>query len=684
MNIQIKEKSKDESDGFAVELIFNNEVSFEAIIPNLHNTKVEENLEWYFEEYVNEPYTAETRVERERTRIKSYGLELFKHLFADSDAAYRYRKAVDEEYFENITFEIVSLDQNIDFQSILWESLRDPNHEEEPLIAKGVLFYRKSLKSANIEARVGKHAMINLLIVTARPNEAFDVNHRTIQRPLIEIINNTGVKVNPVILRPGTYEALREHLKNVKGGYYHIIHFDLHGEVTTYKELSRERKKGNLRFSFNTFGKKPQSFQVRYGRNDIKPFEGKKAFLFFETEEQGVAEPTTAEEISKLIKDYRIPVCILNACQSAKQEGDSRETSIAKTLQENGVHLVLAMRYSVSVTAAEMMMRAFYTQLFKNIPIGEAISRGRRILHDNKNRNASLGYEIELEDWLLPVIYQRKEVIFEIRDRTAEEENLYYNQKDKLPAPQLMEYQFTGRDLDILKIEKLLLPPNPKKPNSNHLLLRGMLGVGKSTLLRHLAKWWVDTKFKEVNNCIYFDAEKETITLPSIVDKIIENLNIESQKLFRIELNWPAKRGKLLDLLKTESYAIIIDNIFEFKDEEAIRFLGELSGASFAVYGSVNEEANLRPHTFVNNVYQLDGLDKDATYSLASAIISEKAKKDMQELVNGDYKFEFEQLLKLLAGFPSAMQIVLPFLNTMTPQEVLEGFQQGTLPIEYE
>ena len=91
----------------------------------------------------------------------------------------------------------------------------------------------------------------------------------------------------------------------------------------------------------------------------------------------------------------------------------------------------------------------------------------------------------------------------------------------------------------------------------------------------------------------------------------------------------------------------------------------------------------LSENTFKETSYQLDGLDQDAAYELADEIIKKTRAKDFQQLMKGDNKFDFEHLLKLLAGFPYAMELVLPFLKDMTVEEVLEGFREGILDIEF-
>src|SRR4029450_12261007 len=53
-------------------------------------------------------------------------------------------------------------------------------------------------------------------------------------------------------------------------------------------------------------------------------------------------------------------------------------------------------------------------------------------------------------------------------------------------------YGFVGRDVDILQIETRVLSTSKGK-RRNLLLVQGMGGVGKTTLVHHLGWWWQTT-----------------------------------------------------------------------------------------------------------------------------------------------------------------------------------------------
>ena len=276
----------------------------------------------------------------------------------------------------------------------------------EPLSAIATMVRVDSKKRAGTPAVMSESGVLNLLVVTARPSGGRDVGYRTISRPLIEAIDDNELPVNVELVRPGTWEALDRQLQERGAGYYHAIHFDLHGSVLTYDQAKAllEEKSPVSR----------HTFKRGYGLQDLKPFEGARGFLSFEGDRVGTSILVSADEVATLLMDKGIPLCILNACQSAKQlrrdasDGDDKpagETSLGARLLSAGMQAIVAMGYSVTVDAARVMVTALYGALFGGKSVMEAIRLGRReLLNDKERTSAWFGKKIELEDWLLPVV----------------------------------------------------------------------------------------------------------------------------------------------------------------------------------------------------------------------------------------------------------------------------------------
>jgi len=181
------------------------------------------------------------------------------------------------------------------------------------------LLVRRRRIAQALPAQIKPAPALRLLIVTARPQGATDVAYRTISRPLVESLRQAGVRVDIDILRPGSYQALDQHLQNVtdqKGsGFYQLIHFDTHGALLSYDQLNAAGSAGQ-----------PHMFR-HYGRGQLAPYAGQRAFLFLENESGDDADPVEAAELANLLTTHQIPIVILNACQSGKQVGVS-ETSL--------------------------------------------------------------------------------------------------------------------------------------------------------------------------------------------------------------------------------------------------------------------------------------------------------------------------------------------------------------------
>jgi hypothetical protein len=149
-----------------------------------------------------------------------------------------------------------------------------------------------------------------------------------------------------------------------------------------------------------------------------------------------------------------------------------------------------------------------YTHLFDNKEITEAIRLGRLELFHDKKRKAYFNQEIDLEDWLLPVVYSNQAVKLNLREFTPQEEEQFWQTEGERYRFTPPEYGFFGRDLEILKIEKSLL-------RHNILLLQGMGGTGKSTLLRYLRQWWQRTGFAK--DVFYFGYDEKAWNLEQII-----------------------------------------------------------------------------------------------------------------------------------------------------------------------
>lgn len=113
-------------------------------------------------------------------------------------------------------------------------------------------------------------------------------------------------------------------------------------------------------------------------------------------------------------------------------------------------------------------------------------------------------------------------------------------------------------------------------------------------------------------------------------------------------------------------------------EREALRsFLAALAGGqTLVLLGSRGEEKWLAEGTFAKNVHALQGLDAEAASSLADEVLRRAGAKDRQK------ELAFKDLMALLAGFPLALQVVLPHLAAKTSAAVLEELRQGLAALD--
>ncbi|MBW4659601.1 MAG: tetratricopeptide repeat protein [Drouetiella hepatica Uher 2000/2452] len=678
-SIAIRFQQKTEA-GFTATLSFDDGAEYAIAIAKPFSEQEERRLEWYFERWIHKPYTDTVKAEQARQSILDYGESLFDQVFADRAAYSEYRQV--RGNLSQVTLEILGDDPT--FQALHWETLRDPELGDVPLAVNCVMLRRINRK-APIAATLSPAPVINVLLVTARPGEESDLNYRTTSRPLMAAIANARLPVNLVLLRPGTYEALDRHLAETPAGFYHIVHFDCHGGVMDY-ELLRALDKNRQVLLKGRYG----------GRPDVQPFAGERAFLFLETETKGKSDPVEAEALANLLKTKQIPVCILDACQLGQEvDGqEAQEDSLGSRLMLAGMQLVVAMRYSVMASAAGMLMQQFYQQMAAGKPLLEAMRLGRRELFNQKSRKAYFNQQVDLEDWLLPVLYcNQPNLTLAVQARSAEQEEAYWMQQESLyrfPEP---TYGFVGRDLEILKIEKALL-------RHNVLLVQGMGGTGKTTLLNYLRLWWQQTNF--VAQTFYFGYDQKAWTLEQILFAVGKAIYSRFEQASFQAMGQGAQMMKLVVTLRAGCptsklpYALILDNLesvtgqelaipntLPTAEQEKIRdFLGRLMGGrTYVVLGSRSDEAWLRDSTFRQAVYLLKGLDPESRSALAEKILRQVFEQPQRvEAIRKEP--EFLRLMKLLAGYPLAMEVVLANLRRQTPSEILAGLDAADVGLD--
>jgi tetratricopeptide (TPR) repeat protein len=314
-------------------------------------------------------------------------------------------------------------------------------------------------------------APIRILLVTARPeDEACGyIDHRASALPLVEAMEELGGLVRLHVLSPPTFDALGKELKRAFDARepYHVVHFDGHGVYDRRVGL------GGLCFE-----------DPRDATQDTNKLEGRRHLTVH------------TDKLGPLLKDYRIPLVFLEACQTAQAEDTS--DSVASELLQRGVASVVAMSHSVLVETARRFVETFYAGLAHGRRVGDAMLDGQRGLKDDTFRGRIFGAgELRLEDWFVPVLFQEKDdpQLFRRTPAPQTQEDLRTILASRLGGlPAEPATGFVGRSRELLALQRLLRQerlPRQASYAERYAVVRGQGGEGKTALAAEFARWMV-------------------------------------------------------------------------------------------------------------------------------------------------------------------------------------------------
>lgn len=299
---------------------------------------------------------------------------------------------------------------------------------------------------------------IRILVVSPRPEDGSCgyLDHRASALPLVQAMEDLAGEVHLQILAPATLPALRAELDRARRQRepYHVVHFDGHGVYDRRVGL------GGLCFEH--------------------PEDAAKL-------EQRRHQTVFTDELGPLLRDHRIPLVVLDACQTAQAEQASE--SVASEILKMGVASVVAMSHSVLVETARRFVTAFYGALARGARVGDAMLEGQRQLEEDTLRGRIFGAgELHLEDWFVPVLFQEQDdpqLFRQTQARQTQDDfrTALRNRMGELPEPPAAT-GFVGRSRELLAIERLL-------GRQRHAVLRGQGGEGKTALAAEFARWMV-------------------------------------------------------------------------------------------------------------------------------------------------------------------------------------------------
>jgi tetratricopeptide (TPR) repeat protein len=220
-----------------------------------------------------------------------------------------------------------------------------------------------------------------------------------------------------------------------------------------------------------------------------------------------------------VIRDRRVPLMFLDACQSAKAMADP-SASVAGKLLESGVASVTAMSHSVLVETARRFVSEFYRDLVSGKRVGQAMLAGQRALKADTSRGRVFTGELHLEDWFVPILFQEEQDPQLVREIPAEKIRAIAERGRRLTLgkiPEEPQHAFVGRSRELLAAERVLA-------RERYVVLRGVGGEGKTTIAAELARWLVLTRRFERGAFVALDQSGDARKmLYAIGDQLVPN-----------------------------------------------------------------------------------------------------------------------------------------------------------------
>lgn len=404
-------------------------------------------VEWYLEEYWRWPYEGfEERADSAEKLLSEIGQRLFNFVLPEE----RMRQAFSEWRKQSTSRSLVIISDGRRAHGLPWELLHDgtdflvtgtpPNVP----IVRAVTRTTPSIETLQLEA-----PELRVLLIVARPTDTSFVDPRIVAREIVDEIASkpTNARVVLEFLRPPTLDALKRRLAN-REHPVHIVHFDGHGR--------------------NTQGGPELVFETPEGRTDC----------------------ISAAKLADTIRGTGVYAIVLTACKSASTDRLGIVEGIPAALLEGGVKIVVAMSHVLLASTAALYSESLYRQVATGKPFVLAHHEASKSLARNRARHDTIRklslphHKLSLADWWIPQLYLDHDILYHLQGPTtpssiAEGQRVRRNRNSR-------NAQFRGRSRELIVIERVLR-------NGAAVMLTGLIGIGKTALIRECADWFISS-----------------------------------------------------------------------------------------------------------------------------------------------------------------------------------------------